>query len=84
MADAVITTAQLKEAVASAKQTNLDIIEVQKVLDENTLKIKELTDAIAAGGVSQEIADLALEVRDLNKQADDKLPNPVVVLPPNP
>lgn len=71
--------ADLKEAIVSAKQTNLDIADAQKKIDALTVKVKELEDAIAAGGTSQELADLAKEVKALTKAADDALPNPIVV-----
>lgn len=84
MAEVAVVVGQLNEAIASAKQTNLDIAEVQKVVNEQKTKIQELTDLVSAGGVSQEIADKVTEVRDLNKQVDEGLPNPIVIPPVDP
>ena len=82
MATQAEVIAVLKSARDSLKQVNLDVADTSIKLGELTNKITQLEVAIANGVVGQDLVDLAAEVKTLAGQADDALPNPVVVPPP--
>lgn len=82
MASQAEIVADLKTAIASLKQTNIDIKDLQGSVDVLKAKIVELEALVAAGGtISQELVDAVAEVKSLAQATDDAIPNSVPVPP---
>lgn len=83
MATQAELTASLKEVAASQRKTISEIGTLQGTITELNQKVVVLEQAVANGAANEELAAIVEEVKALALQADEQIPDVVVIPPPS-